>query len=83
MKALRSLPGGMRADVGEWLWRHREAKFGTMCSCTDSPVIMFKQFAAAIKRVFGFTITFGAEFHCEINAERRRFMMNAYSTISL
>jgi hypothetical protein len=73
----------MRAEIRDWLWRHQDAAFGTMCSCTDSPAIMFNQFTIAIARVFGLNITFLAEYHCEIDAERRRFIMNTYSIISL
>ena len=63
-----------REAVQLWLLAHHNFSFGTICSGTDGPALIFKAFAEAASETFHIKASAKHYFSCEANADKRRFI---------
>eukprot|EP00969_Alexandrium_andersonii_P156682 6926774-Alexandrium_andersonii.AAC.1 len=62
-----------------WLRTHHEFSFGTICSGTDGPALVFSAFAEAASDTFHTEANVLHKFSCEAKAEKRRFIADMCS----
>ena len=81
VRALKRLPHEMQACLQRY-HLHAESKeplkVGTACSGTDSPVLVARAYAEAVRQLWGANREVEHVFSCERNAKKRHFLANMF-----
>ena len=63
-----------KAALRAWFLRHPNFEYGTLCSGTDGPGLVFDAFADAAHEALHISLTMTHKFSCEANPDKQQFI---------